>query len=78
MPLSPTAADTVAQNIVNALGLSGSQASNAVGKWKSIVEQIYSALITDITVTIPPGAIATVGTAAAQAGPPTPVILVVS
>jgi hypothetical protein len=78
MPLSPANADTVASNIVSALGLTGTQAGDATAKWKKIIEELYSALITDITVTIAPGTIATAGSPTAQVGPPAPVVLVVS
>lgn len=63
----------------NALGAAIASALNPsapdTAHWQTICQTIYQHLLTDIVTTIPPGAIATSGSATNQAGPPAPVPL---
>lgn len=68
--LNDTTATTCAQAICSANGVTDPASINKVA---NMMKAIYAALLTDILITIAPGAIATTGTATAQAGPPAPV-----
>ncbi len=72
MALSPVTADVVAQNICTALSITD---PTTVSAWKTIIEQIYAGLKTDIVITILPASIVTVGGPATQTGPAAPIPL---
>ena len=75
MALNNAAADVLANTIVTNLGLTGSQATAALTKWKIVTEAFFASLIANGSVTIEPASIVTTGTATTQAGPPSPIIL---
>jgi hypothetical protein len=75
MSLTNGTADALATAICSALGVSNPA---ALANWKTICEQFYSHLKTDIVATISAGSINTAGSAAAQVGPPAPVLTVIS
>lgn len=52
MSLNNTTADALAVAIVAALGLTGSQATQALVHWKQVTRQFYAALKTDAVVAV--------------------------
>lgn len=51
---------------------------DAKAKWVVVVTQIFTGIVNNGVVTVPPASINTAGTAAAQVGPPAPVLLAMS
>ena len=72
MALNNTTADALATTICTALGVTDTASKN---KWKAITEAIYTALKTDIVMTILPSTVVTVGSATTQTGPAAPIPL---
>ena len=72
MALNNTTANAVATSICSALNITDPTTINA---WKSIMQQIYSGLKTDIVITIAATSITTNGSASTQVGPPSPIPL---
>ncbi len=75
MPLTPTTADAVATAIAAALGVTD---TISINKYKQVYEILYAALLVDITATLSANTVITVGSAATQTGPTTPVPVVIS
>lgn len=77
--LNNTTADAAATTYVNTmaarLGLTTAQKASALANYKELLRALYTALKTDVVITIPINGIATAGSAAAQVGPPAPVPL---
>lgn len=73
MALSNANADILAQAIVTALGLTGTQATDALAKWKDVTRQLYAALKTDpvVTSTVAVASVSGVTSGAAVSGPGT-------
>lgn len=72
MPLNPTTANALGEAIASALNVTD---ADAKAKWKAIANELYDALLADLTVTILAGSIVTTGSAATQSGPAAPIPL---
>lgn len=72
MALNSATADACAQAICAAIGVTDA-ASIAI--YKTVYEQLFTALKTDIVITILPSSIVTTGSAATQTGPAAPIPL---
>lgn len=75
MALNTGTADALATAIVTALGLTGTQATQALVHWKAVCETLYTKLKTDIDITIGATTIVTSGNASTQSGPPSPITI---
>lgn len=76
MSLNNTTADALGTAIAAALaGLSEAQKANTTLVWQTIARQIYTKLKTDAVITLPLNSVVTVGSAATQTGPTTPVVM---
>lgn len=74
MPLAGQG-DTVGAAIASAIAALPKGEDKAEDVWKIAATQIFAAIVANAVVTIPPGAIATTGGPASQAGPAAPVPL---
>lgn len=72
MALNNTTADALAAAICSALGVDDAISQE---KYRDIYRLIYAALKADIVITVQTNAITTVGSAATQTGPQTPLPL---
>jgi len=71
MALNNSTADACAALIVSNLGLTGSQATDALVKWKATMEAIYTSLKTDIQINVTVTSVSGVTSGGGTSGPGT-------
>lgn len=75
MTMNNASADAVAVQICNGLGVTDAP---TIAQWKQIMRPIWAGIVADLIVTLNAGTVITVGSAATQTGPATPVTLIVT